>query len=275
MSRATSAKREVKNEESEMKSEDISAINPQSAIHNPQLKGHPFETVIFDLDDVLYPSRQYVLSGYKAVAAHVSNVYGVQIHEDLAARPRNESAERALATVLGNHFRHVQSSDLVRMDHVFRSHTPAIDVYPDARVCLAVLRNMHLKLGMVSTGPDKQQRAKVAALELAPLLDSILYTSDLSGDDKVADALRVVALDMEVSLKRAVFVGNCKTSDFAVAEQLGMVTVRVERERNTDETRIRRDTDVAAHATIHSLAGLHEVLDEIRQKPPRHEDTKG
>ncbi len=228
------------------------------------------KAVIFDLDDVLYPHWEYALGGYRAVANYMLTVYGTPIYEDLAQRYQPDSAEALLADVLAGHFENVEASFLNRLTAVYWSHKPTIKLFPDANVCLAMMKTLNLKTGIVTDGRSDVERAKIAALGLPMLVDSVLYVADMLGDEKLLDSLQMTELLMDVPLYESLYVGNGTTSEFRTANRAGLQTVMIKRparhagkaEEKDDNNKLRNTNgrDAAANITIASLDELHSVI---------------
>ncbi|MDD4735541.1 MAG: HAD family hydrolase [Kiritimatiellae bacterium] len=189
--------------------------------------------VLFDLDDTLYPERQYVFSGFQAVAAHIQRVYGLLVFNDLVQIYLAGERANVFGATLEKHFGNVEEAVLKKVLHVFWTHTPKIQLYEDARICMALLFSRAIKVGVITTGRGGIQQKKIAALELEPLLDGIIYTDDLLNDAEPgqpnADAFHILALQLEVELSELCFVGDNPLTDFAIPRRLGVKTVRIRR----------------------------------------------
>lgn len=153
---------------------------------------------------------------------------------------------------------------LRRVSEVFNCHRPTIELYPDARVCLATVAAQDMKIGLMAHGPGNLQRNKVAALELEPLVDSMLYTSDLLGGrertDFWPDPFYVMELEMEITLAKTVFVGDNPLTDFLTPRRLGMGAVRIARRQGAYVQHVPLSQAHAPHVTIPSLDMLGDVL---------------
>ncbi len=187
--------------------------------------------VLFDLDDTLYPERQYVFSGFQAVSNYVQRIYGVLVFNDLMQTYLAGERSNVFGAVLTKHFGRVEDHMLKKVLHVFWSHTPKIELYEDARICLALLFSRGIKVGVITTGRGGIQQKKIAALELEPLLDGIIYTDDLLGDNEPGqpneDAFHILALQLDVELNEICYVGDNPLTDFAIPRRLGVKTVRI------------------------------------------------
>ena len=214
-----------------------------------------FDTVIFDLDDTVYPRRQYILSGCKAVAKYMSHVYGLDCRSDMEHACLSSDIHQGIAQTLGKYFSNNDQGLVTRLIHVFRCHKPVIRLHQDAQICLALLRSMGIKLGVISKDLPDVQETKMAALELQDLLDLAYYGRDDDGRDTMADAFSLLELLSETPGSRTVFVGNDTTTDFDTPRDMGITTVCVSRDQAKPHF-----PHATAHITIRSLVDLMDAL---------------
>jgi putative hydrolase of the HAD superfamily len=186
------------------------------------------KAILLDLDDTLYDERDYVLSGFRAVAAEVARRFP-QVAEgrfleamvgELDAHGRGKVFDRALA-------RAELPADLVpELVQLYREHTPRISLWPGVAEALAELRRDH-RLAVVTDGLGLMQRRKVAALGVEPLVDEVLYCwehdSPKPDPAPYAEALRRLGAGPE----EAVVIGDNPGHDMAAARALGCRSIRV------------------------------------------------
>lgn len=186
-----------------------------------------WQAIVFDLDDTLYAERDYVLSGFHAVAAWAERRVGIPAAQGYAvlagmfeAGVRGDTFDRWLE-------HHGCSSNLVpEMVQAYRQHVPVIDPFPGIIDLLDSLRG-RVRLGIVSDGYLEVQQSKLAALGLAKYFDSVVF-SDLWGREfwkpHVLPFINVLE-GIGVSASKTVYVADNCTKDFAGARKLGMSTV--------------------------------------------------
>ena len=191
------------------------------------------KAVIFDLDDTLYPERQYVYSGFQAVSDHVQRIFGKTIYQDLINCYQSGERSNVFGATLALHFNEVDDAILRKLAHIFWAHVPQLQMHEDARIGLALLFSRNIKAGLITTGPGSIQRRKVHALDLEPLLDGIIYTDDLLGDKEPGqpceDAFHIIGLQLDVEFNEICFVGDNPLTDFVIPRRLGIKTVRIRR----------------------------------------------
>jgi putative hydrolase of the HAD superfamily len=186
--------------------------------------------VILDLDDTLFLERDYVLSGLRAVGEHVASTYGRTGFGDVAvdlfeAGVRGDTFNRALAAlVLPGDDRTVRE-----LIGVYRRHTPAITLTPDAGRLIPRLRGRYV--GVVTDGPLESQRAKAIAVGALRWSSAVIYTAQL-GPGFGKPHPRAFAMHQAAAGRAGaacVYVADNPTKDFAGPKSLGWATVRIRR----------------------------------------------
>jgi len=120
--------------------------------------------------------------------------------------------------------------------------------------CRAVLRQLRrrYRLGVVTNGIDRVQRARLAASGIAPLFDAVV-TSQSCGFAKPDPRILHVALEKMLVLPRhALYVGDDPATDGAAARAAGVRFVWMDRGGDVRGRRPRR--------RVTSLRGLAELL---------------
>lgn len=185
--------------------------------------------VIFDLDDTLYSEREYVKSGFAAVAEILPEINnaGERLYS-LFELGKNAIDELLISEGL-------YSAQLKeRCLEAYRSHAPKIHLYGGVHELLLALRQEGYMLGIITDGRPDGQRAKIRALGLEPLLDEIIVTDELGGAEyrKPCDkAFRLMhekisaRLGMEIAFAETCYVGDNTSKDFIAPDSLGMRSV--------------------------------------------------
>ena len=187
--------------------------------------------IVFDMDDTLYFERDYVRSGFQAVAAAVASssvpqqdafnlmwdlfeegARGTTFNDLLARYP--ELSERYAVT------------DLVKL---YREHTPTIRLMPEMEALLRELRAKEVPLGVITDGPLVSQRAKADALRLERYAASVVLT-DTWGQDFWKPHHRAFTVTSEalgVPPENLIYIGDNPGKDFHAPAQLGWQSVRL------------------------------------------------
>ena len=176
--------------------------------------------VIFDLDDTLYSEKDYVRSGYAAVAKEFPQIPNMeerlwQVFERGGKAIDEVLAEAGMATA---------ENQMLALQ-IYRFHTPQIQLYEGAYELLIRLRQKGKRLGMITDGRPEGQRAKIKALSLESLFDEIIVTDELGGIEYRKPnelAFRIMRERLNVSFEDMIYVGDNLRKDGIAPAALGM-----------------------------------------------------
>lgn len=224
--------------------------------------------VVFDLDDTLYPERDFALSGFRAVAAQVEQSHGIagldaRMAELLDAGHLGALFGIALAEVRPGHTR----EELDALLAVYRSHTPEITLFEDAARALSRF-SANGPLGLITDGTARMQHAKIDALRIRDTFRHIIATDDLGGRSfSKPHPLSFERMEAELRAHdadaRLVYVGDNPSKDFIAPNARGWLSVQVLRDANAP-TRIHAKATAPPggepHAVIASLDDLDTVI---------------
>lgn len=181
---------------------------------------HGLKVIIFDLDDTLYSEKEYVRSGYRAIARMLPEV--VQMEEKLwQAFEQNKPAIDEVLTAEGLHTDALKQTCLA----VYRAHQPDIHFFEGATELLLRLRADGYMLGVITDGRPEGQRAKIKALGLDALVDYIIVTDELGGVEyrkpNCAAFIRMQEM-FAVPFEEMCYIGDNIKKDFIAPKKLGM-----------------------------------------------------
>jgi putative hydrolase of the HAD superfamily len=189
------------------------------------------KAVLFDLDNTLYSEFSFVISGMRAVAAHLGQRFGldpVKIAEGLLESLKSEGRGATFDLLL----KRLGLSDRITVPmlvYLYRTHRPQITLFADAIGLLEELKKRPVKMGVITDGLSSVQSRKIAALGIEQYFDAIICTGDLSEKyskpSPVPFALALHLLDVEA--KEAFYVGDDETKDFAGPQALGIGTIQI------------------------------------------------
>lgn len=207
--------------------------------------------VIFDLDDTLYAEKQYVKSGFRAVAEFLGEAGA----EERLWRYFTEG-KSAIDTLLQEMGRQAEKEDCLR---VYRFHEPQISLYEGAADMMKRFLDDGLRVGIITDGRPEGQRNKLKALGIDLPPEDIIVTDELGGPQfrKPCDiAFRILQRRWGLPFEELVYVGDNPDKDFRAAIQLGMESVYFE---NADGLYYRKETPDNAYGIK-----ICDILDAYR-----------
>jgi putative hydrolase of the HAD superfamily len=215
---------------------------------------------VFDVDDTLYLERDYVRSGFFAVAAWAEESLGLSGLFDVAwglflTGTRNTTLTDAF-TLLG---RPTSGAEAATAVAVYREHEPDIRMCPDAADLLDRI-GATTQIAIITDGPATSQRAKINALGLASRAELIVVTAEHGADwgKPSTHAFRHVQQQLAAAPDACIYVADNPSKDFAGPKALGWNTVRIVREEGLHSSAPSRPGEI--DLTVTSLWELEDQL---------------
>ncbi|MBD5444175.1 MAG: HAD hydrolase-like protein [Lachnospiraceae bacterium] len=181
--------------------------------------------IIFDLDDTLYSEKQYVKSGYAEVAKFLGNrVFAEKLWNYFL---EGKSAIDELLNELG------QPEKKQDCLSIYRNQMPNIELYDGAYGLLTTLKSKGFKIGIITDGRVNGQKNKIEALGLTDLVDDIIITDELGGEQfrKPNDiAFRIIQCRWRLPFAELAYIGDNMIKDFQAPKQLGMKSIYFQNE---------------------------------------------
>jgi putative hydrolase of the HAD superfamily len=211
------------------------------------------------LDDTLYPEKQFVMSGFSAVAGYLHRRYKLDekriitiLHSDFNQGLRKKNLN-VLVEKLKIHEDIIQS-----IIQIYREHEPNISLYPDAKIILDELKDKK-KLGLITDGIPKTQRNKINALNLSNFFNEIII-NDISKTNKLNPLCYTQMIkSLESSPNHCLYVGDNPLKDFYTPKQLGIKTIQINRIMG-EYAKASIDEKLKADMIIDSLTELTHIL---------------
>jgi putative hydrolase of the HAD superfamily len=224
------------------------------------------QAIVFDMDDTLYSERDFVLSGFRAVA-------------DWSAANLGITSERGYATLFDLYSQGVRNNtfdrwltihDIARPElaakfvEIYRAHIPCITPFPETIELLKSLQGAY-KIGLVSDGYLAVQQAKWTALELAEYFDAVVFSDSLGRANwKPSTAPFKLVLDkLGVEPEFSVYVGDNPRKDFLGARQLGMYGIQVKRADAEYSNLEPPGIEYQPHSIVDSIADVLMAIDRL------------
>lgn len=223
-----------------------------------------WQAVIFDLDDTLYPERDYVLSGFRSVAIWAETRLGIPAAPGFAELERLfDQGVRGKTFDLWLASHHLEANRIIpELVQVYRNHEPNLAPLPEVAALLSSLKNTY-QLGLLSDGYLEVQQRKLYALRLTHYFDAVVF-SDEWGRDAWKPAVKPFAeilARLRTEAGASIYVGDNPTKDFLGARELGMFTIWV---KLPEGLYTALEPPTPAHApdlTLESLVELKPFLD--------------
>ncbi|MBM4395669.1 MAG: HAD family hydrolase [Deltaproteobacteria bacterium] len=219
--------------------------------------------VSFDLDDTLYPETGFVRGGLMAAGAALDAFLGRPVGAGRVLL--DVLAEGGPIGVLDRALDRIgvprDEALVARLVRAFRDHAPAIAPFSGAPEMLEDLRARGARLALVTDGYPDVQRRKVAALRLAHLFETVVFTGDVEGRAAPKPdpaAFRLVERTTGVAGPEAVHVGDTPARDFPPAEACGWRTVRARYPGGYHS--LDPDPGHATRVEARSIGELHAIL---------------
>jgi putative hydrolase of the HAD superfamily len=220
------------------------------------------KAIVFDLDDTLYPEREYVRSGFRAVGEWAEQQLGLS-----QAIVRAELQALFDAEFRGDTFQwwlseqELPESLLGEMVRIFRTHTPRIVLSPDAERVLDELKPGY-RLGLITEGRRENQLTKIRALGLERWFSAVVILGEEERTEwkpsrKPFD--RMLGM-LSVAGGEAVYVGDNPCKDFRGAREAGMATIRI---RRPEGLHSRDEPASPADAPDREIESLEWLMDSL------------
>ena len=192
----------------------------------------PLKALVFDVDDTLFPEESYVESGFHAVANWLEEAALLPAQEAFAhmysAHARGERG-RIFDGLLASCGADSKGISVSRLLGVYRSHTPAIALYPGMAELLEEAKGRGMPIAVISDGFLEAQRQKVRALGLSRWADPILLTDEWGREFWKPNprAFRQVQETFHVPPEGIAYIGDNPAKDFQSPNTLGWNSIHL------------------------------------------------
>jgi putative hydrolase of the HAD superfamily len=218
--------------------------------------------LVFDMDDTLYPERDYVHSGLRAAGALAERELGVAnlATEAIAlfeSGRRGDLFQQALRR-LG---RQVDETTIGALVAAYRNHRPTLHFFPDVEEVLRQFRRSGATLAVITDGHLPPQKLKADALRLPMLFNPVVFTEEL-GREHWKPSQRAFALIEQVCRavpSKCVYVADNPRKDFMAPRARGWTTVRVRRPA-TEHAHVEALPGYEADLEVSDFTGLRRAL---------------
>lgn len=193
----------------------------------------PQTVLVVDVDDTLYPEKEFVYSALRATGLRAKSIFGIDGVGEVAIElfdsgNRGNIFQLALAHCGINQPPQNQISDLIWS---YRNHHPGrLQWFSDAADFVRTYIEKGGRVAAITDGYMPTQLYKTEALKLSELASPIVFSEELGRDCwKPSPRPYEVVMDRLGRDSHFVYVGDNPVKDFFSAKALGWTTVRVRR----------------------------------------------
>ena len=220
--------------------------------------------LVFDLDDTLYPERDFALGGFRAAATFAERAFGAApgLEQRMADLLDSGHLGGLFKIALGAVKPDFSAADLQSVMDAYRDHQPRLTLFPDAQQALHRYGRTGT-LGLITDGTAEIQRAKIAALAIADRFAEIICTDALGGRaffKPHAKAFAMMATALGRSGDRFVYVGDNPAKDFVAPNAMGWTTIMI---RRPGARLIHANAETAAGGAAQHVVASLEDLDRV------------
>lgn len=192
------------------------------------LDQYDVQGVVLDIDDCLYLERDYVNSGFAAVGLAVHcEAFGRFCWHCFEIGVRGNTFDQARAQ-----FPELQLPDTRELVEIYRSHSPNIELCPDAK---RFLDANDRPTSLITDGPLVSQRAKFDALGLARYVDQPIFTAELGLAKPNPAPYLAASRQLKLPASKLVYIADNPLKDFQAPHALGWKTIRIRRNASLHE----------------------------------------
>lgn len=228
--------------------------------------------VAFDLDDTLYKERDFVLSGYKAVARQLASACNAFNFDEMVHVMVNAPLNPfdSLAEYLLN--RSIQQSvplnyDIPWMVATYRNHFPEISADDSIAVIKALVDDGY-RIALITDGRTSTQSNKIEALGLDRIIaQQNISISESIGGEKYTPVPFERMMDLNRDIARFFYIGDNPMKDFLWPNRLGWTTIQlIDNGRNVHSQNVSLPSDdYRPQFRINNLNELPTLLKDMMQ----------
>ena len=222
------------------------------------------KAVIFDLDDTLYPEKEYVFSGFKEAAAAFEKKYRVRDVFKTLAQLFLQSRENVFDRLFDFYQIPCIAEDVKKLVSDYQSHIPQIKPFNDAMPCIHALQKK-FRLGIITDGREIQQNRKIDALKIRALFDRIIITDCLGGiafRKPNPKAFELMQESFDCGMSEIVYIGDNPQKDFYIKKTYPIKTIQVLR-ADAVYCNFPYKENVLPEYILHDLSELSRLIDKI------------
>ncbi|MBV7268154.1 HAD family hydrolase [Winogradskyella luteola] len=172
--------------------------------------------VVFDLDDTLYNELDFLKSAYQYIAQKLEVKNHKSLYINMFSLYRNN---KNVFKLLSSEY-NVEIQLLIDM---YRNHIPNIELFEGAMEMINSVKAKQGKIGIITDGRSKTQRAKINALGITDLVDKVIISEDIGTEKPNINNFRII--ESEFPNCNYWYIADNLKKDFISPNQLGWNTL--------------------------------------------------
>ncbi|WP_178988422.1 HAD family hydrolase [Winogradskyella schleiferi] len=172
--------------------------------------------IVFDLDDTLYNELDYLKSAYKSIAIHIEPKLWKRLYSEMFSLYRSKV----------NVFKFISNTykiDISLLIDMYRNHQPEIQLFDGVKNVFEAIKSNNGKIGIITDGRTKTQRAKLESLNIIKYLDKIIISEEI-GSEKPSLA-NFEAIEKALPALEYFYIADNLKKDFIAPNSLGWKSV--------------------------------------------------
>ncbi len=172
--------------------------------------------VVFDLDDTLYNELDFLKSAYKSIAVFLEPNNWKPLYSKMFSLYRCKvNVFEFLASAY--------NEEIDNLIEIYRNHQPDIQLFDGVLEVLEAIKSKKGKIGIITDGRSKSQRAKLQSLGILKYIDKVIISEEI-GSEKPSLA-NFKAIENSLSGRIYFYIADNLTKDFIAPNALGWKTV--------------------------------------------------
>ncbi|WP_457612083.1 TIGR02253 family HAD-type hydrolase [Methanocaldococcus sp.] len=222
--------------------------------------------ILFDLDDTLYNSSEFVsIARREAVKSMIDAGLNVSFDEAMSILNKiikdkgsnyGKHFDDLVKTILGRYDPMIIATGIITYHNV---KVALLRPYPNTIKTLIKLKNMGLKLGVLTDGLTLKQWEKLIRLGIHPFFDDVITSEEFGLGKPHEEFFRYGLKRMNLKADEVIYVGDRIDRDIEPAKKLGMITVRILKGKY-------KDLKGEADYTIKDIGDLINIVKELNGK---------
>lgn len=172
--------------------------------------------VVFDLDDTLYNELDYLKSAYRSIALFLEPNNWKPLYSKMLSLYR---CKVNVFEFLVNSY-DIEKSVLI---DIYRNHQPDIKLFDGVLEVLEAIKIKKGRIGIISDGRSRTQRAKIESLGITKYIDKIIISEEI-GSEKPS-LVNFKAIENSLSGKTYYYIADNLEKDFIAPNALGWKSV--------------------------------------------------